>query len=130
MDYSKLKDALNKANTLLGEQTADDLWNKLFNAMDKGENLLTSTNQTAVDAAADEILAVLKELAEALGVGGSFVGEGEEFCNVSLHAIWPILFFISLAVNAVLAFMLVQIKKKNFNDNTPVVDYDINDDDK
>ena len=36
-----------------------------------------------------------------------------EFCNISIHYVWPILFFISLAVNAVLVILYFVRRKKN-----------------
>ena len=57
--------------------------------------------------------------------------DGSKFCNISIHKVWPILFFISLAANVVLVVVLVKkngTKKKNQVDNTPLVDYDISDD--
>ena len=54
-----------------------------------------------------------------------------EFCNIPMHRIWPVLFFISLALNVTLAAVIVvyiRNKKKNQHDDTPLVDYDIFDD--
>ena len=48
-----------------------------------------------------------------------------------MHRVWPILFFISLGLNAILVAvigMAAAKKKKNAKDDTPLVDYDIGDD--
>ena len=54
-----------------------------------------------------------------------------EYCNIPMHKVWPVLFFVSLAVNValiVLIIVYISKKKKNQKDNTPLVDYDIADD--
>ena len=54
-----------------------------------------------------------------------------EFCNIPMHKLWQILFFISLILNVVLVVVIVVIvskKKNNAKDKTPLVDYDIGDD--
>ena len=48
-----------------------------------------------------------------------------------MHRIWPILFFISLALNVVFIVVIVVAvirRKKNAKDDTPLVNYDIGDD--
>ena len=54
-----------------------------------------------------------------------------DYCNIKIHKIWPILFFVSLGVNVLMGSVIVALvtrKKKNRKDNTPLVDYDIDDD--
>ena len=83
--------------------------------------MLGSDDQAQVDAAAKQINDLIEQLA----------GGNGKFCNISIHKVWPILFFISLAANVVLVVVLVKkngTKKKNQVDNTPLVDYDISDD--
>ena len=56
---------------------------------------------------------------------------GDELCNVKIHAVWPILFFISLAVNVVLVILVAKKsnrRKMSRRDSTPLVVYDISDD--
>jgi len=122
MDYSKLEAALGKADEFIKDTDGADVWQKFFDAIANGKDMLNSNNQADVDAAAKAIEDALQELLEYLGLGTTY-------CNVPFHKVWPILFFISLVGNIAMGYMLVQKKKKNtFKDNTPVVDYDINDD--
>ena len=54
-----------------------------------------------------------------------------DYCNIKIHKLWPILFFISLGINLVLAGLIIGFllkRKKNREDDTPLVDYDIEDD--
>ena len=58
----------------------------------------------------------------------------DDFCNISIHKVWPILFWISLALNIALAALIVVyiVRRRNSTqkDDTPLVDYNISDDDK
>ena len=130
MDYSKLQDALNQANELMADEPGSDYWLNFITALNNANYMLTTNDQAEVDAAAEELLAALDVLKDYLGLNeGTLVKDGDQFCNVFLHKIWPIVALISLALNGVLGFMLVQSKKKKFKDTTPIIDYDINDDD-
>ena len=129
MDYTRLKDAIDQSNDFITNQEAAYLWQNFITAFNNANYMMTTNDQDAVDAAADELLAALDALKEYLGLNdGILVLDGEEFCNVFLHSIWPIVALISLLLNAVLGLLLVQSKKKKFVDTTPLVDYDINDD--
>ena len=107
----------------------------------KGTELLTSGDQTAVDAATAEIgdlLSQLKAIMEAEKTPEVVVQEvpvevppTDDYCNIPKHRTWPVLFFVSLAVNVILVLMIVVYvsgKKRNQRDDTPLVDYDIYDD--
>ena len=54
-----------------------------------------------------------------------------DYCNVSGHKLWPVLFFVSLAISlmlgAIIAVYLIK-RKKLRKDDTPIVDYNIEDD--
>lgn len=124
MDYSKLLEAINSAGELGQDNESNSLWVALIHALQEGNARLDSQNQSAVDTAADEINNLLAQIQD--GSAGS-----EPFCNVPLHKIWPVLFFVSLAANAVLVIVIVMYvnrKKKKRTDTTPLVDYDITDD--
>ena len=132
MNWDDLHDAIAKANSLVDGQDAGDLWRRFLTALNNATTLITSTDQEAVDAAVAELIAAVEALQAYLGAqeGNVVVKPGDQFCNISLHNVWPILFFISLALNAVLAVLVGKGKKNKLNDNTPMVDYDISDDDK
>lgn len=129
MDYTKLKEAIDQSNELITDEEAALYWQNFITALNNANVAMTTNNQEAVDAAAEELLAALNELKEYLGLNqGVLVHDGEEFCNIFLHKMWPIVAMISLVLNVVLGLLLVQSKKKKFKDTTPMIDYDISDD--
>lgn len=143
VDYSKLQAALENVEKFNASEELAGLFGQLTGAMNSGKNLLSSGDQTAVDAAADRINKLLEEINNALNalknkepetvikeVEVEVLPEGD-YCNIEIHYVWPILFFISLGLNAILAaviVVMVEKKKKNAKDDTPLVDYDIGDD--
>lgn len=121
VDYSRLLEAIEKAKDLGKDNETNSLWLALLDALTNGNLMLGSDDQAQVDAAAKQINDLIEQLA----------GGNGKFCNISIHKVWPILFVISLAANVVLVVVLVKkngTKKKNQVDNTPLVDYDISDD--
>ena len=143
MDYSKLVAAMDKVTELTTNDELADLFRQLFEANAEGKQLLSSGDQAAVDAGAakiqdllDKIAAKLKELGESEIVYVDKEVEvevmpGDDFCNIHMHKVWPILFWISLALNlCFIALVVIYFvrKKQNQTDNTPLVDYDISDD--
>lgn len=121
VDYSKLVEAIAKAKDMGKDNEVNSLWLALMDALNNGNNMLTSSDQSQVDAAAKQINELIKQL----------TGTDNKACGVTIHKVWPILFFISLAANVVLVVILVNKfngKKKNRVDTTPLVDYDISDD--
>ena len=55
----------------------------------------------------------------------------DDYCNIPAHRVWPVLFFCSFALNVALVAVIaiyISRKKKNQKDDTPLVDYDIEDD--
>lgn len=136
MDYSKLQEALDSANALIGADELGELWAKLANAIANYTALLTSDDQAAVDAAAAEIMDLIDQITALLGEAEGAVTEVEpdgKYCNIPIHKVWPILFIVSLIVNVLLAFLLLSGKKKKeekAKDDMPVVNYHIGDDDK
>lgn len=129
VDYTALQQAIEKTETLLSSDQMSGLVQDLLVALESGKGLLTSGDQGAVDAAAksleDLLLAIQQEL-DAMKI------PEDDFCNVSVHQVWPILFFVSLALNVALVVLAVvyvmRRNKKNRKDTTPLVDYDIGDD--
>ena len=139
VDYSKLEQAIDKAETLLDSTDLNKAFNDLFKGLEEGKALLNSNEQAAVDAAAQNIEDLIVALEKALAA----LDEQEEpstpvepepagkYCNIPMHYVWPILFFISLALNIVFVVVLVLRavkRKKNEEDNTPLVNYDIGED--
>lgn len=141
MDHSGLRRALSDAEAFVASEAMAGQWQQLAAAVEEGRGLLSSADQTAVDAAAariaDEVaqfqadLAALKtpEVVE-VEVPVEVLPSGD-FCNVTMHPLWQFLFVISAAANVVLVVVIAAytVKKKKFqNDDTPLVDYDIGDD--
>lgn len=141
MDYSGLKAALSQADTLLASEQAAVLLQELSDAAQRGGELLRSGDQQAVDQAVKELTDILDRLAALLDVeSGTKVVIQEvpvevppegDYCNMPNHHVWPILFWVSLAVNVFLlggiAAYLIR-RARNRKDYAPMVDYDIDDD--
>lgn len=142
MDYSKLEAAMASGEELAANDKIGNLWFELFKAIQEGVKLIGSGDQEAVDACTAKILDLIEQLKAALAETGA---EPEEiikevivekdpegdYCNITMHRIWPILFFISLALNVVFIVVIVVAvirRKKNAKDDTPLVNYDIGDD--
>lgn len=140
IDYSALLAALAEAEAFLKTNELAGLMEQLLDAVERGKALLVSGDPEAVAACAKEItdlLAKIKALIKEMGNGEVIIEKvpvevvvppTDDFCNISMHKVWPVLFFCSLALNAILiGFGLVYIKKKRKvqTDETPLVDYDI-----
>ena len=102
----------------------------LVSEINQYEHLLTSTNQQEIDDATKVLLNSLKEINEKMSLNDNniIIQQGDKYCNLILHNVWPILFFVSIGANVLIGYMLVRNTKRRFNDDIPVVDYDINDD--
>ncbi|MBQ7873790.1 MAG: hypothetical protein IJ306_01315 [Oscillospiraceae bacterium] len=141
MDYSKLENALTEVYNRIGDDTAlYDIWSRINEAEKKARPLLVSGNQAAVDEAAKEITALLEELDAIAGTEKEpevvikevevEVPPSDDFCNIPMHRTWPVLFFISLALNVAMAVLMFYVfaKRRNTVDNIPLINYDIDDD--
>lgn len=141
MDYSGLKAALSQADALLASEQAALLLQEISDAAQRGSELLQSGDQQEVDQAAKELTDILNRLADLLDVESEtkvviqevpveVLPEGN-YCNIPVHHVWPVLFWVSLAVNVVLIggiiFYVIR-KTRNRRDFAPMVDYDIDDD--
>lgn len=141
MDYSKLKEALSQSNALLGTEQGAVLWQQLSEAAEKSKQLLQSGDQQAVDQAANELTDILGQIAALLEVETEtkvvvqevpveVLPEGD-YCNIPTHHVWSVLFWVSAALNLALIGVIVAYvirRTKNRRDDTPLVDYDIDDD--
>lgn len=142
MNYSGLEGVLAEVEDLAKSSgSATELWYELVNTAVVGKDLLTSGDQAAVDVTTEQIRTLLAQIRESQANAGTpniviqevpvEVPPTDAFCNIPMHRIWPVLFFISLALNlALVAVIVIYIrnKKKNQHDDTPLVDYDIFDD--
>lgn len=141
VDYSKLQQALNDAQVFMESEERVTLWQQQMDAIDRGKALLTSGDQRAIDEAAAALQTILAQnQAAAESNQNPSIVEVEvpvevlpedDYCNIPVHGIWPVLFFVSAALNLALIALIVvyMVKKKKYNnDDTPLVDYDIGDD--
>ena len=141
MDYSALENALRAVRTFTASNALNEHWNDLLEAAEAGEALLTTGDQTAVDEAATQILQILAALEEALDkelVPETIIQEvpvevppSDDYCNISIHRVWPVLLIISVILNVGLVAVIVIYvarKRRKTTDDIPLVDYDINDD--
>lgn len=141
MNYAPLNEALSKVNEKIAENPQSyDVWYRLNKVLDEAHSLLVSGDQPAVNDAAQKINALLEELAACDKITNPpeiVIREVEvevlptnDFCNIPMHFTWPVLFAVSAALNVLLIAGLVYVimKKRNTTDNTPLVDYDIDDD--
>lgn len=140
-DTSRLQAAIEEARSLQKEYPIGSLWESLIRELENGGNLLNSGDQEAVDQCADRIHSLLEEIRKEIAnmsqektvieqVRVEVEPEGP-FCNIPIHQLWPILFFISAGLNVILIVLIVVIvrkRKKNEKDDMPLVDYDIDDD--
>lgn len=141
MDRSALEEALAAVQKFTDNGEKNELWFELVEAANNGETLLASNDQAAVDEAVIQINGMLAAVQAYMTEQGTpeivtqevmvEVPPADDYCNISMHRVWPVLFFCSLALNVVLVAMIViyvSRKKKNQKDDTPLVDYDISDD--
>lgn len=140
MDYSQLEAALEDVNEKIGENPQlHDVWSRLDDGAEEAQQLLISGDQAAVDEAAIRINALMEELEQQLAEQEPEVVVREvevevlpkgDYCNIPMHRTWPVLFIVSAMLNVVLITMLTYIimRKRKTEDNTPLVNYDIDDD--
>ena len=141
IDYSELSKILNeiteygKNNKFLTE------WNNAQGLLNEANSALTSRDQQTVDSFTKKLqnllLSLKKAIAEMAGADSVVVEKpvviepNYDYCNISGHSVWIILFWISFAINiavgALIAFYYYT-KRRKVTDDTPLVDYDIYDD--
>ena len=132
---------IKEAKDFLAQDELKALSDRLVAAIEGAEKALKDGNDEAVALATKELkeaLAAYKAKLEELGKGEIIgvdtpveVNPTDDYCNIWLHKLWLILFIVSFVINlGLVGFGIFYFKrrKKNFTDNTPLVDYDINDD--
>lgn len=137
MNYQRLLDAIAAVRQHINNDELAQLWEEMYRLLAEAEVVLQSGDQAAVDACAAQledllvrIIAKLADLSQSVSDQKPTVPNGE-YCNVSSHMVWPILFWISLGINLLLAGVIggyYWMKRKRTSDDTPLVDYDIDDD--
>lgn len=141
MDYSKLQDALDSAADMDKHEALAELWSNFLAALENARVQRTSGDQAAADAAADELIDAKEALLKGLEELGELVVVEKEvpvevdptypYCNKPGHTVILIVMLVSLALNAALIGAIVWYfykKHKNKQDDTPLVEYNIEDD--
>lgn len=117
IDHSQLQAAINQANSIINSENGE-LIRELVLVLDANEGKLSSTSQQEVDIATERIQKVLNDINTRFDSSN----------GPDLSIVWIVILFVSLVMNVVIIYKLVKNRKGSFNDDIPVVDYDINDD--
>ena len=152
LDFSALLEAINAAEQLSIDTECGQLWKQLFDALEEAQDAMHSRSQATIDAVAVKILDILAQI---IAYHASLEGNTElvevtvpvevtrivtETVEVTrevekpltlLQTLWPWIAGISLAGNGLLAAILLlggRKKKNNETDDTPLIDYNIEDD--
>lgn len=141
MDCQALQDVLREADALSQTSKMSELWYELATATRSGADLLTSGDQQAVNEAVEQLRELMDRVRQEMEAGEDpkvviqevpvEVPPSDKFCNIPGHRALAVLLSISVLLNAALIALIViyiRNKKKNRQDDTPLVDYDILDD--
>lgn len=141
VDFSELNRALLAVEEFSETDAYSGLWVTLSAAVQQGREALTGGDQAVVDAATQQILTVLNQMKDMDAQREApevvvqevpvEVPPTDEFCNIPKHRVWPVVACVSIAVNVLLLMLIgayVFKKGKTQRDDTPLVDYDIDDD--
>ena len=140
IDASALEQMVADVNAFLKDNDLTTVWEELHAALNEANIALKSGDQSLIDGAYARLNAAFKamkvtldELSENEVIVQEVEVQGEcgEDCHVWWHYLLLILLIISAILNVVFIVLVVLYfvkKKQNATDNTPFVDYDINDD--
>lgn len=144
VNYSELQKAVTTARSMTDTYAHGELWISLFDLLNEADNTIKSRDQKAVDELTEKINALAAELSKdsenSTGKTVEVIKEirvevpvdpTDPFCNKPVHKVWPILFIVALVIALGLGVLILLFfikRKKNEKDDTPLVDYDISDD--
>lgn len=141
MDFAALVQAIQTVREFSEKDLLSADWLKMSDLLTKSVELMQSGDQAGVDQCAKDIVDLLTQIAtrtdqlsktEIIEVEKLVPTEpSDDYCNVTFHPVWQILFWISLAVNLVGILLIVGflvLRRRKLSDDTPLVDYDIEDD--
>lgn len=139
MNFAELLAAIESVKKYAQDERLAELWMQMHELLLRAEELMTAGDQAAVDQCAKDIVELLAKIIEEMNklktVEIIEVEKNdptpENFCNITMHRVWPILFWISLALNIALVALIIiylVLKRKRVSDDTPLVDYSIEDD--
>lgn len=139
VDYTALREAIDSVGNMENMEEVAEYWSRFADALSNAQAQLTSGDQEAVNAATEELLASWAELVKAMEEMGQII-EVEKivevepsypFCNIKGHKVIFIIMIISLVINAAfIALTVIHFIRKNRRerDDTPLVEYNIDDD--
>ncbi|MBE6636783.1 MAG: hypothetical protein E7618_03140 [Ruminococcaceae bacterium] len=141
INYQALLDAVSRLQEHIKNEELSSLWYEMHTLLNEVEAALNGRDQEKVDDCAARLIALLTRIEEKLAdmeTPETVIVEKptpttpvDDYCNIESHRIWPILFWISLALNvagAAFAVVYFMMKRKKTTDDTPLIDYDITDD--
>ncbi len=141
MDYQALHDIIEAIKKHAEDENLSGLWLKMHELLEKAPAMFESGDQAEVDAYVAQLSALLAEIIREIeslkDANQVIVGDPQityptdPYCNIGMHRVWPILFWVSFALNLCTVAVVVYIyinKRKKTTDDTPLVDYDIADD--
>lgn len=142
LDFSALLAAIESVKEHAETSELADLWMQMHDLLDRANDLIANGgDQADIDQCTQDIIDLLAQIITEMDkLGKTEIVEVEklvptepddDYCNIFSHRIWPILFWISFALNVVIIGLIAAfffLKKKKESDDTPLVDYDIEDD--
>lgn len=148
LDFTKLHEALDSTDAFLEENALNERLTALIAAQEAARAMLTSGSQEDIDAAADALTQALEAVhGELAGIVETVevpvevptevtveipVEPTTPYCNMQRHTTFTVLLWVSVGLNAVLIAVGVIYavkRRRNTRDTTPLVDYEISDDD-
>lgn len=148
LDFTKLHEALDSTDAFLEENALNERLTALIAAQEAARAMLTSGSQGDIDAAADALTQALEAVhGELAGIVETVevpvevpteitvevpVEPTTPYCNMQRHTTFTVLLWVSVGLNVVLIAVGVIYavkRRRNTRNTTPLVDYEISDDD-
>ena len=109
MNYQALHDIIAAIKEHAEDEDLSGLWYKMHELLEKAPAMFESGDQAEVDAYVAELTALLAEIIEKIAELKDAntvivdkpiqVEPDDDYCNIGMHRVWPILFWISFALN-------------------------------
>ncbi|MBQ3869718.1 MAG: hypothetical protein II777_04150 [Clostridia bacterium] len=148
VNYGALRKAVERAKGLDEACAHGNLWFKLTGLLAQADKILVEGEERD-QAKADELAAKINETVDEIlrdyanhsketQIVKEFITvevpiePTDPYCNIPMHKVWPVLFFIALGIILILTalyFIFFMKRRTNRKDDMPIVDYDIADDD-
>ena len=148
IDLSPLQQAVNRAHDLDEACAHGKLWFRLCELLNEADLIIAGgadRDQQKANELAQKINEVIDQILEDYANHAAqtveiikevtvevLIEPTDPYCNIPMHKVWPVLFFIALGIILILTalyFVFFVKRKENRKDDMPIVDYDIADDD-